>query len=87
MKDSIKLLIGIIMLTIIVSGCKKDSDNTSNSGGSGGNTINDVKVTTYSPQNISNTSALCGGDAVVIQGLSLTEIGVCLEYRRKSRGK
>lgn len=77
MKDSIKLLIGIIMLTIIVSGCKKDSDNTSNSGGSGGNTINDVKVTTYSPQNISNTSALCGGDAVVIQGLSLTEIGVC----------
>lgn len=77
MKDSIKLLFGIIMLTIIVSGCKKDSDNTSNSGGNGGNTISDVKVTTYSPQNISNTSALCGGDVIVVQGLSLTELGVC----------
>ena len=64
--------IAAIMLTVAVvftAGCKK-SENTENPD-------NDVKVTTYAPQDITLNSARCGGDAVVIQGLSLTEIGVC----------
>lgn len=48
-----------------------------NGGGNNGNNDNDVRMTTYTPQNITITTAKCGGDAIVIQGLSLTEIGVC----------
>ena len=41
------------------------------------NKDSDVKVTTYTPQDITSTTAVCGGDVIVIQGLSLTELGVC----------
>ena len=41
------------------------------------NKDSDVRVTTYTPQNITSTTAVCGGDVIVIQGLSLTELGVC----------
>jgi hypothetical protein len=37
----------------------------------------DVRVTTYTPQDITQTSAVCGGDVIVTQGLSLNELGVC----------
>ena len=41
------------------------------------NKDSDVRVTTYTPQDITSTTAVCGGDVIVIQGLSLTELGVC----------
>lgn len=66
------------MAAIIVSGCKKSTDNASNSeGNSGDDNNNDVKVTTYTPQDITGTKAVCGGDVIVAPGLTLTEIGVC----------
>lgn len=40
-------------------------------------------VTTYTPQDISYTSAVCGGDVIVTQGLSLSEIGVCWSNEEK----
>ena len=58
-----------IMLTVVVaiaSGCTPQENNDS-----------DVKVTTYSPQGITNTSVVCGGDVIVPQGLTLNELGVC----------
>ena len=50
-------------------GCNKQGDG-------------DVRVTTYTPQEITQTSAKCGGDVIVTQGLSLTEFGVCWSKER-----
>lgn len=54
----------LIMTMFVVVGCNKQEDK-------------DVRVTTYTPQDITYTSAVCGGDVIVIQGLSLSEFGVC----------
>ena len=35
----------------------------------------DVKVTTYTPQDVTQTMAVCGGDVIVTQGLTLNELG------------
>lgn len=48
----------------VAIGCNKQDDK-------------DVRVTTYTPQDITQTTVMCGGDAIVTQGLSLTELGVC----------
>jgi len=56
------LLMGSLMIGF--SGCKKAENN-------------DVRVTTYTPQDITQTTAKCGGDVIVTQGLSLNELGVC----------
>ena len=73
--------LGAIVLAIVLvafAGCKKSENNSSSSSsGGGGSTTSDVRVTTYTPQNITGNSAVCGGDVIVTQGLSLTEIGVC----------
>lgn len=70
------ILLSLVMLSVIfVASCKKSSDNASNTSGS--STNSDVRVTTYTPQDITATTAKCGGDAIVTQGLTLTEIGVC----------
>ena len=75
MKNFTKILTAALVLSsIIFFGCKKDSDSPSKSGG-GGNS--DVRVTTYTPQDITPVSAKCGGDAIVTQGLTLNEIGIC----------
>lgn len=58
-----------------MAGCKKSSTDAVSHNGNSNN--NDVRVTTYTPQDITCFSAVCGGDAIVTQGLSLTEIGVC----------
>lgn len=78
-----------ILLSVVLaigSGCKKDTpENPGNNGGgnnSGGNTTNDVRVTTYTPQSITQTTAVCGGDVIVTEGLTLTEIGVCWSTER-----
>lgn len=81
MKETWKLFTAILlsMLLAIGSSCKKDDpeNNDNNNGGGGNNTTSDVRVTTYTPQDITATTAKCGGDAIVTQGLSLTGIGIC----------
>lgn len=61
------LLMGLLMIGI--AGCKKDENN-------------DVRVTTYTPQDITQNTAKCGGDVIVTQGLSLNELGVCWSMDR-----
>lgn len=68
--------ISAIMLTaatLFATGCKPEDDPNNN----GNNNNSDVSVTTYAPQEITYTSAKCGGDVIVTQGLSLNELGVC----------
>lgn len=71
--------VAAIMLTaamMLVAGCKPE-DGPNNGGGNSGNNDSDVRVTTYTPQDITQTTAVCGGDVIVAQGLSLNEFGVC----------
>ena len=58
-----------MMLMLVYIGCNKQKDK-------------DVRVTTYTPQNITHTTAKCGGDVIVTQGLSLDELGVCWSTER-----
>lgn len=60
----------VLLMLFVVSCNKPDEPNN------GGNN-NDVRVTTYTPQDITAITAKCGGDVIVTQGLSLTELGVC----------
>ncbi len=53
-------------------GCTKSNDNNS-----GGNPDNDVLVTTYTPSDVTASTAVSGCSVQVRQGLSLTKIGVC----------
>ena len=84
MKATWKIMTTILLSVVIAigAGCKKEtSDNNGNNGSNNGNGNNnptsEVNVTTYTPQDITATTAVCGGDAVVNQGLTLSEIGVC----------
>lgn len=77
-------IIAAILLTVAavcVAGCNKDGGSGSGSGNNGNND-SDVRVTTYTPQDITQTSANCGGDVIVTQGLSLSEFGVCWSTRQ-----
>ena len=76
MQKSKMALAALMLMTAVVcfAGCNKDDDSDD---GGGNNNNSDVRVTTYVPQDITQTSAKCGGDAIVTQGLSLTELGVC----------
>ncbi len=65
----------MLIVIVCVAGCKKSSTEIVSPNGNLNNS--DVRVTTYTPQDITYFSAVCGGDAIVTQGLSLTEIGVC----------
>ena len=57
-------------MLITAIGCNKQEDK-------------DVRVTTYTPQDIKQTTAKCGGDVIVTQGLSLNELGVCWSTKSK----
>ena len=65
-------IVAIILMsaTLFVAGCKRDESD-------------DVRVTTYTPRDITGTTATCGGDVIVTQGLSLSELGVCWSTERK----
>lgn len=71
MQRFMKAIIAIMLLTtmLVYVGCNKQGDS-------------DVRVTTYKPQDITQTSAKCGGDVIVTQGLSLNELGVCWSTER-----
>lgn len=59
----------LAMALVFAAGCKKNNTN--------GNPDNDVVVATYKPSAITASTAACGCDVEVVQGLSLTKIGVC----------
>ena len=59
----------LIVAMFVFAGCNKQEDQ-------------DVRVTTYAPQNITQTTAKCGGDVIVTPGLSLDELGVCWSTNR-----
>lgn len=62
-----KTIAAIMLMTaaVLAAGCNKKNNDS------------DVRVTTYTPQDVTQTSAVCGGDVIVTQGLSLSELGVC----------
>lgn len=70
MSRYIKALAAIMLMTLMAFtfGCHSENNDTDDS---------EVKVTTYTPQDITSTSAVCGGDAIAPQGMSLSELGVC----------
>ena len=77
MKASWKTMATILLSVVMAigAGCKKDTPE--NNGNGGDNPTGEVRVTTYTPQDITATMVVCGGDAIVPQGLTLSEIGVC----------
>jgi hypothetical protein len=82
MKRVLKAAAAILLMMVFAVGCNKpdEPNNGGNSGGgNNGNNDSDVRVTTYTPQDITATTAKCGGDVIVTQGLSLNELGVCLD--------
>ena len=87
MKATWKTLAAVMLSVVLamVSGCKKekpeDTGNNGNDNG-GGNIVSDVRVTTYTPQEITATTAVCGCNVIVNQGVELTEIGVCWSTER-----
>lgn len=68
MRNLSKVIVAIVIMTaaVFAAGCTPEENHDS-----------DVKVTTYTPQDITATTAVCGGDVIATQGLSLTELGVC----------
>ena len=78
-----KVLAAMMLMMAVATGCDKDDDDNGSGSGLGGWIgDSDVRVTTYTPQDITQTTAKCGGDAIVTQGLSLTELGVCWSTER-----
>ena len=67
MNRSIKALVAVLLMTVVAFtvGCRPENNDP------------EVKVTTYAPQGITSTTAVCGGDATVPQGVSLSALGVC----------
>ena len=55
---------GAMLIALCLVGCNKPNDGN-------------IKITTYTPTDITGTSASCGGDAIVDGNVSLTELGVC----------
>ena len=77
MKQFAKLLLILIAISIQIIGCKKADNGISSNNGGGGSGNEDVRVTTYTPQDITAISAVCGGDVIVTPGMTLTNLGVC----------
>lgn len=85
MKKVLKAIAAIMLTTAVFFGvgCNPEDDPSNGGNGNSGNDNCDEIVTTYTPQDISYTSAVCGGDVIVTQGLSLSEIGVCWSNEEK----
>lgn len=86
MKKILKTITAIMLTTVVVLviGCKPEeypnngggNDGENDNNGNNGNTNFEIKVTTYTPQNITWTTADVGGD-VISYGPSISELGVC----------
>ncbi len=72
MQRIVKALAAIMLMIAVAfsAGCTPENNDA------------DVKVTTYTPQDITRSSAVCGGDVIVTQGLSLSQLGVCWSESR-----
>ena len=72
MKKFTKALAAIMLMMLVVfaAGCTPENNDA------------DVRVTTYTPQDITATTAVCGGDVIVTHGLTLNELGVCWSTSR-----
>ena len=71
-------LVAAVLLMVAVTftvGCKPDNNDS------------DVRVTTYTPQDITSTTAVCGGDVIVTQGLTINTLGVCWSESRNPTAK
>ena len=68
----------MLMMAVVLTACKPEKD-PNNGGGNNGGT---VTVTTVEPSGITSTFAICGAEAVVSQGTTLDEIGVCWSTSR-----
>ncbi len=80
-----KAIIAMLLMTVMcfVAGCTKSEAPNNGGNSSGENTSdNDVRVTTYTPQNITHTTVRCGGDVVVTQGVVISELGLCWSIRQ-----
>ena len=56
----------MLMVTmLVVIGCNKRDDSSG------------VRVTTYTPQDITQNSAVCGGEVIISPRLTIDELGVC----------
>ena len=80
MNRTLKAMATLMLMMVFAAGCNKpdEPNNGGNSGGeNNGNNDSDVRVTTYTPQDITANTAICGGDVIAVQGLSLSGIGVC----------
>lgn len=71
MKNHHLIIVAVLAIAIVVlSGCKKG--NKTDSGNASG-----LKVTTYTPRDITSTTAVCGAEAFIPEGVSLKIIGIC----------
>jgi hypothetical protein len=84
MRTFLKTLSSLLVVAIVCAiGCTKPNNddngngNNNNENPGGGASGPDVVVTTFLPSDITTSSAVCGGSVEVIQGLSLTKVGVC----------
>ena len=84
MRIFLKTLSSLLVVAIVCAiGCTKPNNddngngNNNNENPGGGTSGSDVVVTTFLPSDIKTSSAVCGGSVEVIQGLSLTKVGVC----------
>ena len=70
----------MLMTAVLVAGCTPEQEPINNGGNnnSGGGTNDKVTVITTTPQDIASTSAVCGGAVTVSEGMTLSEVGVCL---------
>lgn len=60
MKRIVNALAAVMLLTVIFTvGCTPENNDA------------DVKVTTYMPQDVTRTSAVCGGDVIVTNSQSI----------------
>lgn len=72
MQRIVKALAAVMLMIAVTfaAGCTPENNDS------------DVKVTTYTPQDITRSSAVCGGDVIVSQGLTLNALGVCWSKSR-----
>lgn len=74
-----KTLATIMLMAAVVyaAGCNKDDNSGNDGGGNNGSNDNEVCVITYTPQDITPRTAVCGGEVIESQGFSFSELGVC----------
>ena len=72
MKKLMKAVAAVLLMIAVTFtvGCKPDNNDS------------DVRVTTYTPQDITSRTAVCGGDVIVTQGLTINTLGVCWSEHR-----